>query len=319
MNTIPVSVIVPNFNSGRYLIDCIDSINSGKWPTEILIIDDCSTDESLGIAFKLQSQYSNIRVLERDVNGGAAEARRFGISAASQDLISLVDADDLLETDALAVAYTEMTSSGSDICIFDLWCFDTVNKWRHDANPDVLPKTGREAVILTLGSWHMHGAGISLKALYEKAYREFTETAFNADELLTRLVFSNAIKIVGCEKKYFYRAHSASTTQTLNVRSLSSLRSSLWLLDFARNYPEAPIRAMVLRSISEAWFYWKKRNQIGNDATLRELRIFIPKIDRFPGLWSWLWRSPKHFVALTILSMVIWSGTLSDINGVDQV
>ena len=304
-NTIPVSVIVPCYNVVRYLEDCIESINSGQWPAEILIIDDCSTDESLDLAFKLQSQYANIKVLQCKVNGGAAEARKVGVFAASQDWIAPVDADDLLETDALAVAYAAITLSGAEICIWDLWCFNGESNWRHGANPNKLPLTGREAMVLTLGDWRMHSFSLYHKALYKGAYQGFTETAFNADELLTRIVFSHATMVVGCEKKYFYRCHSQSTTQTLNVRKLSSLRSCLWLLDFARNYPEAPIRKMVRGSISHAWFYWKNRNQIGNVETLNELRIFVHKISLFPGLWSWLWRSPKHFIGLLLLSVLV--------------
>lgn len=321
-DTIPVSVIVPNYNSGLDLKECIESINSGQRPAEILIIDDCSTDDSLELAFKLKSQYANIKVLQREVNGGAAEARKLGISAASQDLIALVDADDLLETEALAVAYAAMISSGADICIWDLWRFDVEKKWRFDAaNPEVFPKSGREAVLLTLGGWGIHPLGISHKSIYKKAYQELIETAYNADELLTRLVFSHATMVVGCEKKYFYRSNPLSTSRVLNARRLSSLRSCLWLLDFARNYPEAPIRKMVRGGIGEAWFYWKNRNQIGNVETLRELRVFLPKIARFPGLLSWLWQSPKHFIALLFLSVAMWGGTQASnkAHGVDHV
>ena len=200
---IPVSVIVPNYNSGAYLSESIKSINSGVWPAEILIIDDCSTDGSLELAEKLKDKYSNICLLRREVNGGAAEARKWGVAEATQELIAFVDADDLLEEGALEDAYTEITSSGADICIWELWRFDEQSKWRHDANPKNFPKTGVDAVLLTLGGWHIHPLGVARKFLYKKAYQGFTETTINADELLTRLVFSHAAQVVGCNKKYF--------------------------------------------------------------------------------------------------------------------
>ena len=319
--TIPVSVIVPNYNSGYYLKELIESINHGLWPAEILVIDDCSTDGSLDLAFKLQSQYKNIQVLQMKSNGGAAEARKFGIFAASQALVALVDADDLLETDALAVAYFTITSSRADICIFELWSFNVENKWRHYANPDVLPKTGRDAMLLTLGCWRMHAAGISKKNLYKTAYQEFSEISFNADELITRLVLSNAALIVGCEKKYFYRSHSAATTHTLNARRLGGLRSHLWLLNFARDYPEAPFKSMVRGAIGEACFYWSNRKLIGKVQTLSALRDFVPKIARLPGIWPLLWRSPKHLIGLMFLSVVIRGGTEASnkANNVNQI
>lgn len=310
-NTIPVSVIIPSYNSENHLKECIESINSGQWPIEILIIDDCSVDNSLNLAYKLRSHYNNIKVLRSNENSGAASARKLGIAAASQDLIALVDADDLLEHDALADAYTVMTSSCADICIWDLWRFDVNKNWRVDTmNLGIFPKTGREATLLTLGGWGIHPLGIARKKLYEKAYHGFCETAFNADELLTRLVFSHAKIVIACKKKYFYRKHADSTTQTLNVRRLGSLNSCLWLLDFARNYPEAPIQKMIYTSIAEAWYCWKHREQIGNVETLNALKIFVPKIYFFPGVKTWLWRSPKHFIALLFLYMTIFASNI---------
>lgn len=299
--TVPVSVIVPNYNSGHYLEECIKSINSGQWPAEILIVDDCSTDDSLALAIKLQSQFSNVRVLEREVNGGAAEARKFGISASSQDWIAFVDADDLLETDSLSAAHVTASSSCADICIWELWRFENEKKWKSPSNPASFPQSGRDAVLLTLGTWRIHPLGIAKKNLYEKAYQGFTESMMNADELLTRVVFSHANLVVGCEKRYFYRSHSASTTRLFNARRLSSLRSHLWLLRFAGQFPEAPVRQMTLDALWEAWFFWTKREQIGVSVTVSELKAFLPEIFFISRSGAWLWRHPKYFAVFFYL------------------
>jgi glycosyltransferase involved in cell wall biosynthesis len=303
---VPISVIVPNYNSGVFLSESIESINSGQWPAEILIIDDFSTDGSLELALKLQEKYSNVRVLKREENGGAAEARRLGISEATQHLIAFVDADDLIEIDALKEAYLEIIASDSDICIWELWRFDEDNEWKHDANPRNFPITGAEAVLLTLEGWRIHGLGVSRKHLYERAYQGFSEVGFNADELLTRLVFSNAQQVVSCAKKYFYRSNPSSSTRALNARSVTALRSHLWLLNFALRYPDAPVKKMARGAIGSAWFYWRRRKQIGVPATLRELRIFLAGLYRFPNLLSLLWQSPKHLGGLLFLSIVVW-------------
>ncbi|MEO5658255.1 MAG: glycosyltransferase family 2 protein [Polaromonas sp.] len=303
---IPVSVIVPNYNSGTYLPESIKSINSGQWPAEILIIDDCSTDGSLELAIELQQQYSNIRLLKREVNGGIAEAKKLGIATATQDLIAFVDADDLIETNALKEAYEKMITSNADICIWKLWRFDEEKQWQHDANPTGFPKKGAEAVLLTLGVWRIHPLGVSRKYLYERAFQGFAENGTNADELLTRLAFSHAKQVVGCNKKYYYRSNPLSSTRALSARSVTALRSHLWLLDFAHGYPGAPIKQMARGAIGDAWFYWTKRRQIGLTSTLRELQNFLPRIYRFKGLWALLWRSPKHLIALLILSVAAW-------------
>ena len=303
---IPVTVIVPNYNSGAYLSESIESINSGQWPAEILIIHDRSTDDSLELAMKLQQKYSNIRLIKKEVREGAAEARRLGIMHATQDWISCIDADDLIEVDALKEAYENVIISGSDICIFELWRFDEQKIWKHDANPKDFPKTGTEAVLLTFGGWQIHPLGVARKSLYEKAYHGFAEKSLCADELITRLVFSFAIKVVGCSKKYFYRSNLLSTTRILNSHRLSSLRCHLWLFKFAQSYKEAPLGKMVRGSIGEAWFYWTQQKRIGTFATLNALRSFLAEIYSINGLLRMLLQSPKHLVALIFLSMAVW-------------
>ena len=131
MKKIPVSVIIPNYNSGKYLEDCIKSINSSMWPMEILIIDDKSTDQSLEVAIKLESIYSNIQIIKRIKNGGIVEARRTGLKFASQDWISFIDADDFIDSDAILQAYQVAQTEGADICIWDLWRADEEKKWQH--------------------------------------------------------------------------------------------------------------------------------------------------------------------------------------------
>jgi glycosyltransferase involved in cell wall biosynthesis len=303
---VPVSVIVPNYNSGTYLSDCVKSINSGLWPAEILIIDDCSTDRSFELAEKLKDQYSNIRLIRLEVNGGATEARKVGIAEATQDFIACVDADDLLEPNALEEAYATITSSSSDICIWELWIFDEQSMRLHNANAKNFPKTGVEAVLLSLGEWRIHLYGMVRRCVFEKAYKGFSETMFMADELLTRLVFSHATQVVNCKKKYYFRSHPLSSTRILSARRLNSLRRHLWLLKFARRFPAAPMGEIARNAIWEGWYYWTQRKQIGVSVTLRELRVFLVGLYSFPALLPLLWRSPKHLGGLMFLTIAVW-------------
>lgn len=318
MQTVPVSVIIPNYNSGQYLEDCVKSINSGQWPAEILIVDDCSTDGSFALALKLQSQFSNVRAIAREVNGGAAEARRVGIAESSQDWIAFVDADDLLEADAIFSAHFSAISSSADICIWELWRFEDEKKWKSKSNPESLPKSGREAILLTLGGWKIHPLGVSRKEIYLRAYEGFSELTLNADELLTRIAFSHAELVVGCEKRYFYRSHVESTTRVFNARRLSSLRSQLWLLRFAHQFAEAPIRQMTLDALWEAWFFWRMRKKIGVSVTVRELKFFLSDFLPVSRSGFWLWRHPKYFAAFIYLFMQVGARTFFD-RSVDQI
>jgi glycosyltransferase involved in cell wall biosynthesis len=301
---VPVSVIVPNYNSGAYLRPCIESINRGTRPHEIIIVDDCSSDESLALAHRLSVEYVNIRVLERAANGGAAEARRTGLLNASNDLIAFVDADDYLDDDAVLDGYERIAETGADICIWERWVLENGSERDYEQTPSSFPQTGAAATLLTLGGWKIHPWGVSRKSIYLAAYENFHETIVNADELLTRLVFQRAKSVVGSRKRYVHRAHNASTMQQFNPRRLTYLRSLVWLLKFAENVSGAPKRKMALDAIYTLSYYWPDRKRFGEKETAREMLTVAPQI--FALSWTWLWRHPKYFAYIGYLIAHAW-------------
>ena len=305
MKKIPVSVIIPNYNSGKYLEDCIKSINSSMWPIEILIIDDKSTDQSLEVAIKLESIYSNIQIIKRIKNGGIVEARRTGLKFASQDWISFIDADDFIDSDAILQAYQVAQTEGADICIWDLWRADEEKKWQHIyINADDFPKTGRQAVVETLGSWRIHPLGVARKKNYVSAFENFNYPSQNADELITRIFLSTAQKVSYCNSRYYYRCNQQSSTQTINKKTLTTLSSYIWLLNFAKQYPEASFEIIGTTSISRAWNYYRLRNKIDKTLTMAAISEFVSEFINVTKPYKWLWKYPKHFVALFYLMIV---------------
>ena len=85
-----ISVIVPVFNGGRYLKECLNSISSQTLtPHEIIIIDDDSTDNSQTIAH----EFPAFRYYKQQ-HAGVAAARNLGIEKSSGDWIAFIDQDD---------------------------------------------------------------------------------------------------------------------------------------------------------------------------------------------------------------------------------
>lgn len=101
-NSIPVvSIIVPVFNTGQYLSQCIESILSQSYCSfELLLIDDGSTDESGAICDEYAKKDSRIRVFHKE-NGGVSSARNFGLDNAIGEWIYFVDSDDAILPDGL--------------------------------------------------------------------------------------------------------------------------------------------------------------------------------------------------------------------------
>lgn len=94
-----ISLIVPIYNSERFLKSCLDSIFSQIRPdVEIVLVNDGSTDGSVEIIRDNYYEYTNIGnlVLIDQLNSGPGAARNSGVKAASGDYIGFLDSDDLL-------------------------------------------------------------------------------------------------------------------------------------------------------------------------------------------------------------------------------
>lgn len=90
-----ISVIIPCFNAEEFLANAVQSVlGQGIPQTEIIVVDDRSTDHSRAVAESLAAGVRNIRLIEQPVNAGPAAARNAGLRAARGRLICFMDADD---------------------------------------------------------------------------------------------------------------------------------------------------------------------------------------------------------------------------------
>ena len=96
-NNVLLSVIVPTYNVEQYLEKCINSLTSNlTQDTEILIINDGSTDSSGEIAEQMQAKFKNVKVFHKQ-NGGLSDARNYGINKANGKYLMFVDSDDYVD------------------------------------------------------------------------------------------------------------------------------------------------------------------------------------------------------------------------------
>ena len=91
-----LSVVIPNYNNGKYISQCLDSIlsQSYKEVVEIIIVDDCSSDNSKEILGQYEKKYPVIRPIFLEKNGKVSAARNKGLSIAKGEYITFIDADD---------------------------------------------------------------------------------------------------------------------------------------------------------------------------------------------------------------------------------
>lgn len=92
-----ISIIIPVYNTEKYLARCLDSIINQTYSNiEIILVNDGSKDNSLKICIEYQNIDSRIKVIDK-VNEGVSVARNYGLEAATGDFIGFVDPDDWIE------------------------------------------------------------------------------------------------------------------------------------------------------------------------------------------------------------------------------
>ena len=116
-SNVKISVIIPVYNSGKYIVKCLDSIkNQSINDYEIVIINDGSTDNSGEI---IQNYIKNNKDINIDyyeiTNHGVSYARNIGIDNSKSDYIMFVDSDDYLPNDAIEKMIEGIKDNSFDI------------------------------------------------------------------------------------------------------------------------------------------------------------------------------------------------------------
>ena len=110
-----VSIIVPVYNTEKYLRKCLDSlVNQTLYNIEILVVNDGSTDNSQSIIDEYKAKYPIIKALKKE-NGGLSDARNYAFSHVKGEYIGFVDSDDYVENNMFEKMYNVAKQNNLDI------------------------------------------------------------------------------------------------------------------------------------------------------------------------------------------------------------
>lgn len=122
-----VSVIMPVYNSDKYIHDSIKSVLSQTYTDfELILVDDGSTDKCPQICDKYSESYNNITVIHKQ-NGGQSSARNIGVERASGKYILFVDSDDTIDHETLEKTVLKAEETDADIIIFGMHIISVSN------------------------------------------------------------------------------------------------------------------------------------------------------------------------------------------------
>lgn len=223
-----VSVVIPVFNGGLYIARCIDSILSQSFVAyEVIVVDDCSVDNTRDVVREYCSCNKNIKLIERNKNSGGGRLPRFdGILSSNGKFVCPVDADDTLERDYIKKLVQRQRETQADIVLGRMVICSSTGSLTGRMIPEVDYDmdeffSGTEAVKHTCRSFEIALAGMLCEtSLYKECIREFNSgydcDAFS-DELDQRRLLLKAKRVSMVDARYFYWQVSSSIVHTKSV------------------------------------------------------------------------------------------------------
>ncbi len=114
-----ISIIIPAYNTEKYIRKCLDSaLSQTLRDIEIIVINDCSTDNTLSIIKTYSQKDGRIKIVDFLKNMGNGYGRNEGLKIARGDFIMFLDSDDWLEVNAAETLYYTANKSTSDLLLF---------------------------------------------------------------------------------------------------------------------------------------------------------------------------------------------------------
>lgn len=231
-----VSVIIPCFNVEDFVFHAVNSVlNQSLRNSEIIIVDDGSTDETLKIIQQFRKQSNRVRIISKS-NGGLSSARNKGLLAANGEYIVFLDGDDWLRNDALEKLYKKAKDENLDVLIADTLFYYSAD------HMDLIYKRPKHFEAFGISSGidcfielkrNNCYAPMAVNQIYKKEFLIKNELNFfygllNEDELWTPQVLFKAQRVNCMEFPFYYYRQRNNSIMSSEISS-RKIRDNLFI------------------------------------------------------------------------------------------
>lgn len=227
-----ISVIIPVYNSARWLSRCLESVCGQTLENiEILCVDDGSSDDSPAILEAYARRDPRIRLHLQDTNRGVSIARNIGIAAARGEWLSFVDSDDFMLRSFYEDLYAASTQGASDIIKGEIWGYDNEKKQVfprefYAINPDIC----RNKTYFCCG----FQSALFRRTLIEANAISFPAELINLEDpcfTIMAALKARSISAIGTAAYFYvYNRQSVTQNQSLMPRMYASVRQACELM-----------------------------------------------------------------------------------------
>jgi len=281
-----VSIIIPVYNTGKYLEECMKSVLSQTYKEiEIILIDDGSTDQSPQICDQYQKEYERVKVIHQP-NQGLSAARNRGIEQANGKYLMFVDSDDYINVNMVETLYFLLSENNADMsmCSFEYVTDRGENSivYSNPVKNELLSKIEILNKLLEDKSWYYV---VAWNKLYKKEIwhnLRYPVGYIHEDAAVVHRVFCQCNLVATTEKKlYYYRQVPGSLMNSgRNIKSLDKYMAIADRLVFLKKFEkELDIKKMANQywyHYLEDYFFFKGKN--GSSIYLRRMRKSLYRV-----------------------------------------
>lgn len=224
-----VSIVIPIYNSEKYLNECIESVVNQTYSNlEIILVNDGSTDDSDKICETWKNKDNRIMVISKD-NSGVSDARNCGIQKAIGKYVAFVDSDDVIHSQYIDLLCKAILINNSDIAICSFSAFTDVIDTRYKAESHIVTSQNmsNEECAKTL----LEDSILETVFVHCKMFKRqiLGDLKFKAGKLcednifMTEIIAKGAAAVKIPNKLYFYR---------IVENSISHSRSDQYFIDY---------------------------------------------------------------------------------------
>ena len=252
MQDVTISVIIPVYNASATLFHCLESLDRQTYrKLELLLVDDCSTDESLHILRSYVAQRPNpdftIRILHHEENRGVAAARNTALEHAKGDYIYYVDADDFIEPDTFERLVNEATKRDWDITGHE-WYLAFASNERYMEQPAyTTPEEALRNMMCGIMRWNLW-LFLVRRSLYVENKIRFIEGMNMGEDMMVMIRLFVCARKVGMIHVPFYhyrQGNSSSLTKTYSQKHIEQVAGNVYEVE---KYIHSSLYADVLSS-----------------------------------------------------------------------
>lgn len=249
---IKISVIVPIYNTEKYLHRCVDSIlNQTFRDFELILVDDGSTDSSSEICEEYAKNDGRVKVIHKE-NGGSVIARKEGLNESAGEYIIFIDSDDYISNNMLEVLLEGTNNGKYDLVLCN---YKEINNYKEIIRNNKECKSNTEYIINIIEG--NIGAYLWNKLIKRDLFAKHVKFNEGYDmwedmQISIQLFFyAKSIKILKTESLYFYNCtNNASITSTKGRKKIDSMVSNLIFIEnFLENNSIAPTSILENRKI----------------------------------------------------------------------